>query len=236
MIEFTPWPKIARLFREMVITEKIDGTNAAVGIREFPFGWHVGGVDDQGEDHDQPQNACLVLGPASAEDGLPGKEYLVYAQSRSRLITPGQDNHGFARWVCDNAAFLAGYLGPGIHFGEWWGSGINRGYGLENGEKRFSLFNVKRWNREDFQIDGQCGYIPPGLDVVPILYRGPFNTGFVNETLAELRLNGSAAAPGFMRPEGIVIYHSAARVMLKATLEDDQVPKVATRGNFSVAA
>lgn len=33
-IEFQPWPKIARLNREITITEKIDGTNAAVIITE----------------------------------------------------------------------------------------------------------------------------------------------------------------------------------------------------------
>lgn len=31
-LEFQPWPKIARLNRDIVITEKIDGTNAAVHI------------------------------------------------------------------------------------------------------------------------------------------------------------------------------------------------------------
>ena len=32
--EFTPFPSIPRLFREIVITEKIDGTNACVHIAE----------------------------------------------------------------------------------------------------------------------------------------------------------------------------------------------------------
>lgn len=31
---FQPWPKTPRLFREIVVTEKIDGTNAQVFI--FP--------------------------------------------------------------------------------------------------------------------------------------------------------------------------------------------------------
>ena len=31
---FTPFPKIARLYRDIIITEKIDGTNASVHIGE----------------------------------------------------------------------------------------------------------------------------------------------------------------------------------------------------------
>lgn len=34
MIEFKEFPKIARLNREVIVTEKIDGTNAAVVIGE----------------------------------------------------------------------------------------------------------------------------------------------------------------------------------------------------------
>ena len=51
---------------------------------------------------------------------------------------------GFARWVETNRERLITLLGPGLHFGEWWGSGIQRGYGLTKGDKRFSLFNVER--------------------------------------------------------------------------------------------
>jgi hypothetical protein len=228
LIEFTAWPKIARLFREVVVTEKIDGTNAAVGVQEFPFGWHAGGTDSEGVCRDVPANATLVFG-LDGEDGLPDTEYLVYAQSRSRVITPTMDNHGFAKWAWDNAEALANILGPGVHFGEWWGSGIQRGYGLANGEKRFSLFNVHRWgNDANFQIDGQCNYLPPGLDIVPVLYRGPFHTEFINDALAKLRLDGSQAAPGFGNPEGIIVYHTAGRMMFKATLQDDEAPKAVT--------
>ncbi|HLE80817.1 MAG TPA: RNA ligase family protein, partial [Dehalococcoidia bacterium] len=65
----------------------------------------------------------------------------VLAGSRNRWITPEADNFGFARWVKEHEEELRS-LGPGRHYGEWWGSGIQRGYGLK--EKRFSLFNVSR--------------------------------------------------------------------------------------------
>lgn len=212
MTEFTPWPKIARLNRDIVITEKIDGTNAAVGIVEYAG---AACVDTQGP--------CAYL-----FDGE--KTRLVYAQSRKSIITPEKDNFGFAKWVHDNAEALAATLGPGLHFGEWWGSGIQRGYGLPKGERRFSLFNTSRWGT--LLEDGQL--LPkeiPGLGVVPVLYEGPFDVGekFIRSpwtrALEDLRFYGSAASPGFMNPEGIVLYHKAANEMFKVTLEGDEEPK-----------
>ena len=178
--EFEAFPKIPRLRRGIVITEKIDGTNAAIGISE---------------------------------------EGRVYAQSRKRIITPDEDNFGFARWVAENAESLHEILGPGLHFGEWWGSGIQRGYGLTKGEKRFSLFNVSRWG-DNCDVEDY-----PGLAVVPLLYTGPYSDPAVDDVLATLHAQGSVASPGFDKPEGIIVYHSAARQMFKVLLENDDVPK-----------
>ena len=55
-VQFVKWPSIPRLYRNVIITEKIDGTNAAVGVTD---------------------------------------DLQVHAQSRTRIITPEQDNHGF---------------------------------------------------------------------------------------------------------------------------------------------
>jgi hypothetical protein len=171
MIEFKEFPKIARLNREVIVTEKIDGSNAAVVI---------------------------------TEDGQ------IAAQSRSRIITVKDDNFGFARWCLENHTELM-KLGPGHHFGEWWGSGIQRGYGQT--QKRFSLFNVSRWT--DPAVRPAC------CDVVPVLATGnafePVIAG-----LAYLREMGSAAAPGFMKPEGIVAFHTQGNLMFKVTLEKDE--------------
>ena len=106
-------------------------------------------------------------------------------------------------------------LGVGYHFGEWWGQGIRRGYGLA--EKRFSLFNTSKWYDDSVR--------PSCCRVVPILYRGLFDTNVIVETLESLKLNGSVAAPGFMRPEGVVIFHTASGVMFKKTIEKDEMPK-----------
>lgn len=139
----------------------------------------------------------------------------VLAGSRSRYITPEQDNYGFARWVKANEEELR-KLGPGRHFGEWWGSGVQRGYGLKNGDKRFSMFNVGRWKDEP---------LPSCVGLVPVLYEGPFSSDVIDRILDELRVGGSKAAPGFMNPEGIIVYHAAARSLFKVTLEKDEEPK-----------
>ena len=141
-----------------------------------------------------------------------GDDGTILAGSRTRWITPENDNFGFAAWVRDNAEELA-KLGPGSHFGEWWGAGIQRRYGLT--EKRFSLFNVDRWHTER----------PSCCHVVPVLYRGMFDTAEIDLSLEILAEHGSQAAPGFMKPEGVVVFHVAGRVGFKKTIEKDEVPK-----------
>lgn len=176
MTEFTKYPKIARLRRDIIITEKLDGTNAQILVED---------------------------------DGV-----TVRAGSRNRWLTPGSDNFGFAAWAAAHVEQLR-CLGPGRHFGEWWGLGIQRGYGLH--ERRFSLFNTGRWNADT---------PPPAcVHVVPVLYSGPFSDGAVISAMNRLRAAGSAAAPGFNSPEGIVVFHTASGGLFKVTLEGDDMPK-----------
>lgn len=195
-MEFREFPKMARLFRDVCLTEKIDGTNAQIYLDE---------------------DLNMKVG------------------SRSRWITPEDDNFGFAKWAYDHYEELKG-LGPGRHFGEWWGSGIQRGYGLEKGEKRFSLFNTLRWAEHGEELkpipNGNPKaevkyqqYPPACCHVVPELYRGEFSTEAVNQCLFDLRNYGSEAAEGFSRPEGVVVFHIAGNVGFKVTLENDGIPK-----------
>jgi RNA ligase len=178
--EFRAFEKIARLSRDIIITEKIDGTNGVIYI---------------GDDYQT-----------------------IVAGSRNRWITPGkQDNFGFAAWVEEYKVALIPGLGPGYHYGEWWGAGIGRRYGLA--EKRFSLFNVTRWT-DDVR--------PSYVGVVPTLYTGPFSEQAIYYALHGLSHEGSKAAPGFMQPEGVVIYHTASKTLFKKTLEGDERPKGAS--------
>lgn len=141
----------------------------------------------------------------------------VLAGSRNRWITPEADNFGFARWVRDNEDALRTQLGIGRHYGEWWGPGIQRGYGLKG--KRFSLFNTSLWSEP--KADGRLTV----CDVVPVLYRGIFSTEAIDNVLEQLNANGSVASPGFMRPEGIVVYHTQTNTLFKKTLDKNDVHK-----------
>lgn len=195
--QFTPWPKIARLNRDIVVSEKIDGTNMAIHIvtgdpSDHQDGWVAGGI------------------------GSDGVFYKVGAQSRNRTIDAKADHFGFANWVHSNSEELVDALGVGCHFGEWWGRKIGRAYGKD--DRTFSLFNTSRWTVENTSS-------VPGLSVVPTMYLGPFSEGAITACLDGLRNLGSYAAPGFMRPEGVVVFHTASNVMFKVTLENDESPK-----------
>jgi hypothetical protein len=187
---FVEFPKMARLTREVIVTEKIDGTNAQVYI------------NDLGE---------------------------MYVGSRSRWITAKTDNFGFHRWCSEHEEELR-RLGPGHHFGEWWGSGVQRGYDLPKGEKRFSLFNVDRWYdtripHDTTKVSDGSMPAPPCCHVVPVLWRGVFSTDAIQHAVWNLNMTGSMASPGFMKPEGVVIFHVAGRVGFKKTIEKDESPK-----------
>lgn len=198
--EFQGFPKIPRWSRDIIISEKIDGTNACVVIEE----------------------------PTSETDGW------IRAQSRARFITPESDNYGFAAWVKEHAEELK-TLGPGRHFGEWWGRGINRNYGQT--ERHFSLFNVSRWDEATFNRLESAKFRKPGAEsisflappaccqVVPVLYHGPLSETAIEEQLDSLVVDGSAAVEGWVKPEGIVIFHTAGGYLFKKTIENDERAK-----------
>ncbi len=181
-MEFKSFTKIPRLSREMIVTEKIDGTNGIIAIGE------------NGEFQVGSRNKWLT-------------EEMGNIQS---------DNAGFAQWAVKNRDNLM-LLGYGFHYGEWWGSGIQRGYDLPKGEKRFSLFNVSRWT-DDNARPSCCG-------VVPTLYTGDFSTEVISTQIERLKTLGSVASPGFMRPEGLIVFHVAGGYLFKKTVEKDEQPK-----------
>ena len=212
-MNFKPFPKMARLRRECMITEKIDGTNASIYIGPYTS---------------KDSNCIGIQYTENVPLGM-------LVGSRNRWITLADDNFGFARWAYDHTAELFN-LGEGHHFGEWWGSGIQRNYGFKNGERFFSLFNAGRWVEHDkptYAIENPnpkapqkfTEHAPACCKVVPILYEGIFDTAFVNSTLTVLGANGSVAAKGFINPEGIIVYHKAAGVGFKMTLDNDDQPK-----------
>lgn len=171
-------------------------------------------------------NACLVI-----TDGE------VKAQSRKRMITPDDDNYGFARWAYDNAGALLDTLGYGYHYGEWYGEGIQKNpLGIEG--KRFALFHATKYtaaNGFDLeQVDG--------LETVPLLHHGQCNLWTIPNIMQDLDLYGSKVkgarvekVPSFMdmnitfdraaSAEGIIIWNNETKTRTKMLLENDAFHK-----------
>lgn len=196
-MDFVHWSKIPRLHRDWEITEKIDGTN---GILHWsPY--RDGRFDD---------NKVL------ATNEVEGEKLYLFAGSRHRWLTPGEDNYGFAAWAKANADDLI-VLGQGRHFGEWYGHGIQRGYGMTG--RRFALFDTE-WAALDPDL-------PPDVDVVPVLMTA--DGGQLNYTIRgcieDLRLCGSQLVPGFKDAEGVVARHKQHGSRFKVLLVNDEVVK-----------
>lgn len=168
-MHFESYQKIEQIGRlYMTITQKIHGSNAQILIESVAHEW-------------QP-----------AECGY--QDYNVIAGSRTRWLTPDDDNYGFAQWVMDNRYELIEKLGVGRHYGEWCGKGINAGEGLI--EKHFVLFNWHKFRTMP---------LPSRVMTVPLLYSGKFSFNAINEVMEDLKQTGSKLVPGYMKPEGIVI-------------------------------
>ncbi len=167
--EFQAFPKITRfLEQDVIVTEKIDGTNGIIHI------------DDTGK--------------------------VLTAGSRNKWVTVGDDNYGFAQWCVKNYEELL-KLGPGYHYGEWWGNGIQRGYRMD--KKVFSLFNTTRWALPENR--------PACCDVVPVIYNGPLTNDLLNTLREPLSFSHAALAynVNFKNPEGYVVFFSKSYDVFK---------------------
>lgn len=201
--------KISRWNREVVVTEKIDGTNGLISIERAVNPAPDGVLDSFDVD---------------------GIAYDIRAGSRNRWLSTekGQDNHGFAAWVEANAETLIADLGEGRHYGEWYGPGIGKRFSaLKDRPKKFMLFNTARWSGVNFET--------PNLETSTVLFEGqmkdllemsPCASGH-NELDCQiymLRAFGSIHVPG-ADSEGVVIYHKASNQLFKITLEGDETFK-----------
>lgn len=191
MPEFVKWPSIQRLSSETCwITEKIDGTNGVIMIPEDPSKPVLAGSRERW---------------LTNEDGSPPEK--------------GRDNFGFGAWVHERSDSLR-RLGPGVHYGEFHGAGIQRKYGLT--DRRWASFEY--W-RTDIDIPGVC--------VVPLLFEGcpdmtldgiPVTAWDIH--VAKLRGEGSVLYPGFMSPEGVVItFKNMNAAKFKRLCENDKIAK-----------
>jgi hypothetical protein len=186
---FAKWPSIQRLSSETCfVTEKIDGTNGVIYVPECI---------------DQPVLAGSRERWLTHADGEPP--------------TKQEDNFGFGRWVHERSETLR-QLGPGYHYGEFHGSGIQRNYDLL--DRRWASFEY--W-RTDLDIVDVC--------VVPVLYEGSPDVAIAGMPVwdfevQELREEGSVLYPGFPDPEGVVItFKNMNKAKFKRLCQNDLIRK-----------
>jgi len=148
-------------------------------------------------------NGCIIFPDHFPETGA----YTV--QSRKRIITAGKqtDNAGFAGWVEKEVDRLYDFFGVGRHYGEWWGVSIQRGY--DQTARYFTPFNSHRFSDDYFMAMGVVG--PPELRPLPVLWQGPLSelSQGTDTAMDLLKSVGSIAAPGYVNPEGWMIYSQA---------------------------
>ena len=210
MSNYASFPSIERLENiYCVISEKVDGTNSLIEINEvFPVG--------------EP------------------KEIQVRFGSRNRYITFNNDNAGFANFFRHYEARFKDVAAdiilkelevsgetltecqeqyPLRIYGEWFGSGIQRGYGLK--DKFFMPFST-------FYAEKLIEYQVPNIIKPNIMYTGKFSQEIADICMQTLT-NGSLVIPEFKRPEGIVIHFPKYNLRLKQTFEgskwEQNIPK-----------
>ena len=125
---------------------------------------------------------------------------------------------GFAKFVEANAEELIEKLGEGRHYGEWYGNKIQHGYGLN--EKRFALFNAYRWQNPE--VRPSCCEVVHTF-ILDEYIDNPY--GAAVGVMSMLKANGSYQVPGFMNPEGIVMFHSRSQTSFKKTFDYDEKGK-----------
>lgn len=185
--DFTRYPKIPRYENETwTISEKIDGSNGVIYIPEVR--------EDDIIDRDE-----ILAGSRT--------QWLGDRDRKGREL----DNHGFWAWVKTNWVELV-KLGPGMHHGEWYGEKINRNYGLK--QKKFMLFNNKRYRKADFDL-------PNCVELETVVAD---NVEFKDlqsriELLSDmLESTGSFHVQGFKPAEGFILRSSLRNTLYKVIL------------------
>jgi len=88
----------------------------------------------------------IKLHGTNAAVGYDAESGTIYCQSRKRIITPEEDNMGFAAWVMSEESLWKRYFQEVFYgesallFGEWCGEGIQKGVAISSIPKMFVIF------------------------------------------------------------------------------------------------
>jgi len=197
---FQGFKKIPRLSREIIITEKIDGTCGLIYVDEAN-NLFVGSKNRWLDDHTDNFNFWHWV-----------------MENKEELLKLGKGYH-YGEW-----------WGKGIQRGynleEKRFSLFNTGKWVKKQNLTQLQLDILDQRPEwEQKLKEKQEYCPECCYVVPILYEGMFNTSIISSILDELRITGSKASPNFMKPEGIVIYHKQGNIYFKKTIENDEKGK-----------
>lgn len=111
----------------------------------------------------------VKLHGTNAAVGITGDQ--LWVQSRNNVITPEKDNCGFARFVSNPEVTsyfksMCDGVGTLIVFGEWCGTGIQKGVAISELSKRFVIFAVKQ---DDTWVTDIERFTNPELNIWNIL-------------------------------------------------------------------
>jgi len=123
--------------------------------------------------------------------------------SRNRWLSVHKDNFGFYNWAHEHITELFEIFGPGRHYGEWAGPGIQNGEGLK--ERVFFSFNPF------LEKPDTINWI--NVESIPLLYYGHWDDSQRDIAMQKLCEDGSQVSRiyfplgqnCFIEPEGIVI-------------------------------
>ena len=172
---------------------------------------------------------CIISEKIDGTNGLIEiNETNVRFGSRNRYVFFNDDNAGFANFFRDYEArfkdaakdIITDESYPLRIYGEWFGCGIQRNYGLK--DKFFMPFHL-------FYSKKLIEYQIPNIVTPNIMYAGKFSIEVVDACMQQLKLDGSGVVKNYKQPEGIVIFFPKYNFRLKETFDGakwkDALPK-----------
>lgn len=184
---FKYYPDLFAEGEEVVITEKIHGTN-------FRCGW-------------VPSVANTLWKKVKRLFGMLPEFEFVYGSNNVQLTDKLFYNGYYDTNVYAEAVVrynLRELLKPGeVVYGEIYGPDIQKGYhyGLKPGQRKFIVFDLMKNDEYVSTSELQAFCKERGLEMVPVLYSGPFN----KEVAKKLTLGDSVLEPTQRVREGVVI-------------------------------
>jgi len=138
--------------------------------------------------------------------------------SRNTYLSSKEDNHGFYKFCKEYITYPVSDIiirrlypnNPPTYpvriYGEWFGKGIQRTYGLK--ARYFMPFNPYHADALTY-----CGV--PYIVYPAELYSGKFSVSQLELCMDDLKLRGSKVIEDYMNPEGVVIYFPKYNFSLK---------------------